>query len=239
MFDFDGTLSPTVSRPELAMLPARTRLALTELASAPGCRVGVVSGRSLDDLRDRVDIPGVWLAGSAGLELSLGGGRVVAGAAAAGMETIAEYARCLLPVVAGLAGVSLEHKPLGLTIHHRDAEPDTVMAVRTIAADLQARAVDLRVTVCALGVEIAPCPEVHKGTAVGAFVAAAGDGSPWLVYAGNDANDAEAMIEVARRDGLVISVGEAAPPAHEHVSDPNQLCDVLEAVALAIGRVAR
>lgn len=71
LFDFDGTLSPTVARPEQARLPASTRRVLAELAAA-GCRVGVLSGRSLTDLRARIDIPGVWLAGSGGLELFIG-----------------------------------------------------------------------------------------------------------------------------------------------------------------------
>lgn len=222
LFDFDGTLSPTVSHPEQAELPTSMRRILADLA-AVGCQLGVISSRSLPDLQHRIDMPGVWLAGSGGLELwieerSIGDQRLVAGA-----TTITAHARAVAPAIDLLPGAWLEQKPLGLTIHHRGASPETVAAVRRLAVDLRARATDIRVTVCSLCVEITPFPEVHKGTAVAEFVAAAGDQSPGLLYAGNDLNDAEAMVEVARRGGWVIAVGDAAHPAHTNVSTPNDL----------------
>ena len=75
LFDFDGTLSPTVPQPELARLPDRMRRVLTGLVEMPACRVGVVSGRGLDDLRIRADVPGLLLAGSGGLEWEIDGVR--------------------------------------------------------------------------------------------------------------------------------------------------------------------
>lgn len=238
LFDFDGTLSPTVARPEQAQLTTSMRRILGNLASA-GCQLGVVSSRSLADLQRRLDIPGVWLAGSGGLELwiedrPLGVGRVVEGT-----TTITATARAIAPAIDLLPGAWLEHKPFGLTIHHRGASLETVAAVRQLAADLQDHVNDVRVTVCALGVEIALFPEVHKGTAVAEFIAAVGDESPGLLYAGNDGNDAEAMAEVTRRGGWVIAVGDDAPPAHTHVSTPSDLCEVLVALGFSLGRITR
>ena len=238
LFDFDGTLSPTVSRPEQARLPRLMRRSLVDLAAA-GCQVGVISSRSLADLQHRIDIPGAWLAGSGGLELWIEGRHVGEQRVVAGATTLAAHARAIAPAIDRLHGAWLEQKPLGLTIHHRGASPETVTAIRQLALGMQARAPDVRVTVCSLGVEISPFPEVHKGTAVSEFIAAVGDESPGLLYAGNDHNDAEAMAEVARRGGWVIAVGDDAHPAYTHVSTPSDLCELLVNLGLALGRITR
>ncbi len=47
--DYDGTLTPIVARPELAVLDPATRAALGAVAER--CFVAVVSGRDLDDVR--------------------------------------------------------------------------------------------------------------------------------------------------------------------------------------------
>lgn len=238
LFDFDGTLSPTVSRPEQARLPVSMRRILVDLA-AVGCQLGVISSRSLADLQQRIDIPGAWLAGSGGLELSIGEMPVRERQMVAGATAITAHARTIAPAIDGLPGVWLEEKSLGLTIHHRGASPETVTAVRQLAVGLQARATDVRVTVCSLGVEISPFPEVHKGVAVSEFILALGDESPGLMYAGNDLNDAEAMAEVTRRGGWVIAVGDHAHPAHARVSTQSELCELLVTLGSALGRITR
>lgn len=235
LFDFDGTLSPTVARSELARLPDRTRRVLAHLVVAPACRVGIVSGRSLDDLRRRADVPGLLLAGSSGLEWEIDGVRGGVPTATAGMKTIAALAAVLAGRLARVPGVWLEHKRLGLTIHHRDADREAVAMVRELVADLLAiHEADVRVVVCALGVEITPCPAHDKGSAVRTLMASMPDTSVRVIYAGNDANDAEAMAEVARHGGWTLAVGPDAPPADQRLDDPEALAEWLEALAAGL-----
>ena len=68
--DFDGTLTPIVERPELAVVAPEVRQTLVELTGHQKFILGVVSGRSLHDLEDKVGIPGMIYAGNHGLELS-------------------------------------------------------------------------------------------------------------------------------------------------------------------------
>jgi len=235
LFDFDGTLSPTVPQPDLARLPDRMRRVLTGLVGMPACRVGVVSGRGLEDLRNRADVPGLLLAGSGGLEWEIDGVRGAVSEAAAGMKTVAAVTAALAGRLARVPGVWLERKPLGLTIHHRAADGESVATVRGLAAELQAvHGADLRVVACALGVEITPCPAHHKGSAVRMLVAALGGEPMHVVYAGNDANDAEAMAEVARRGGWTLAVGPDAPPADQRLDGPEALAAWLEALAATL-----
>ena len=57
--DYDGSLAPIVDRPDDAVaLPAAVE-ALRGLVARFG-RVGVVSGRTIDFLADRLDVPASW-----------------------------------------------------------------------------------------------------------------------------------------------------------------------------------
>ena len=49
--DYDGTITPIVSHPGEAELPARARRALERITSVPGVRLMVLSGRAIDDLK--------------------------------------------------------------------------------------------------------------------------------------------------------------------------------------------
>src|SRR5437879_2620222 len=67
--DYDGTLTPFVNAPEAADLSLGMRQILDGLAEDENVLLAVVSGRSLDDLEERVGIPGVVYAGNHGLEI--------------------------------------------------------------------------------------------------------------------------------------------------------------------------
>lgn len=65
-FDFDGTLAPIVSKPELAKIPSETSRLLNSLAQlAP---TAIISGRSVADLEPRVKLHGNLLIGNHGVE---------------------------------------------------------------------------------------------------------------------------------------------------------------------------
>lgn len=72
--DFDGTLTEIEPHPDQAELVTRAFAVLEHLAAMPGVRLGIFSGRRLEDLRARIPFPGVFLAGTAGLETFDGNG---------------------------------------------------------------------------------------------------------------------------------------------------------------------
>ena len=69
LLDYDGTLAPIVSHPDLALMSSETRRVLTHLSQMPSVSVCVMSGRTLDNLRQMVAIDGITYAGSQGLEI--------------------------------------------------------------------------------------------------------------------------------------------------------------------------
>src|SRR5690625_7843786 len=73
-FDYDGTLSPIVSRPEDAVLPEKTKELLSRLAGNE--RMTIISGRDKEDVKKRVGLSGVYYAGSHGFEIEDPLGRI-------------------------------------------------------------------------------------------------------------------------------------------------------------------
>ena len=66
--DYDGTLTPIVASPELAVLSKGMRHTVEHLARY--CTVGIVSGRDLEDVRQLVNIDSIYYAGSHGFDIA-------------------------------------------------------------------------------------------------------------------------------------------------------------------------
>jgi trehalose-phosphatase len=61
-FDFDGTLAPLVTHPDLATCPPATSNVLAALARLPRVTAGIVSGRMLSDLKAKINLPSLYYA---------------------------------------------------------------------------------------------------------------------------------------------------------------------------------
>lgn len=70
-FDFDMTLAPVAENPKEAFLLPSTRKLLVSLSEK--IPVGIISGRSLDDIVTRVNIPNIMYAGNHGAQWMIEG----------------------------------------------------------------------------------------------------------------------------------------------------------------------
>ncbi|XP_050440307.1 uncharacterized protein LOC126845601 isoform X2 [Adelges cooleyi] len=70
LLDYDGTLTPIVARPELAIIPDETKNVLQTLAGMPNVHIAIISGRGLGDLKDMIGVEGLTYAGNTGLDIS-------------------------------------------------------------------------------------------------------------------------------------------------------------------------
>ena len=149
LFDYDGTLTPIAARPELARLAPAVRHSLARLASGGVSGkfiVGLVSGRSLADLRellaapDQPELPGLLLAGNHGFEISGPGMEFVHPEAAALRPALDDAFGRLQAATAATPGAMVEHKGLSLTAHYRGVAPELAgaleQAVEAAAAPL-------------------------------------------------------------------------------------------------------
>lgn len=215
--DFDGVLSPIVPRPDDAYVPERTRGRLERLA-ARYALVAVVSGRTGDDVRARVGVPGVTIVGTHGLELDPAAGEW--------RERIAAFADAA-------HWPDTERKGLAVTFHYRRAEDEAaaVAAIEAIAA--QARSEGLVARPGRKMLEILPPVQANKGTAVAELLARSG--LRRALVAGDDTTDLDAFraldgLELAVR--VAVATPESPPELREQadivVSTTEELVTLLE-----------
>src|SRR6185369_12766488 len=145
LLDVDGTLAPIAPRPEYAALPNDTRQILADLTAAANVRVVAISGRSAEDARRLVDVPGVWIIGNHGIEVAAPGEAPSARDAVAGFaDSVAEAAGRAERIADTLPGVIVENKRWTLSVHYRLAHPSVVPSltarIAAIAEELGALA---------------------------------------------------------------------------------------------------
>ena len=68
--DYDGTLTPIVSRPEEAVLSPEVRAKLRALADKSAFTIGIISGRSLAEIQVMVGLRGIYYSGNHGFEIA-------------------------------------------------------------------------------------------------------------------------------------------------------------------------
>lgn len=243
--DFDGTLAPIVLRPEKARMPARTRQLLRRLLAHRGVFLGVISGRSLRDVRGRVGIPGLIYAGNHGFELAGRGLRFTHPAAIQHRSYLRKICRKLEKVVAGTHGSQVEWKDLTASVHWRGVKASERGALKrrlaTVLAPEEA-AGRLRLTRGLCVLEIRPPVDWGKGAVIdwlldrGIFP----KGS-FLIFIGDDRTDEEAYRAVAREGGLTARVGPCAwrSRAQYQLRDPEEVQAWLQAVMRMLARSAR
>jgi trehalose 6-phosphate synthase/phosphatase len=71
ILDYDGTLVPLCPHPDLAVLTDEVKVLLEKLIQCPDIDICILSGRSLENLKQMIPIKDMNLAGSHGMEIQL------------------------------------------------------------------------------------------------------------------------------------------------------------------------
>ena len=208
--DFDGTLTPIVSRPDEAVLTESTRTILRTLtAKIP---VAILSGRELKDVRKRVDIDGIIYAGSHGFDI----------AGPHGLRR--QEAREFLPALdvaenelrerlSGIAGTLIERKCFSIAAHYRNVAESDIPELDRSVGEIAARHQKLRRIDGKKVYELLPKIDWNKGKAALWLLKHLGlefpDAQP--IYIGDDRTDEDAFRALEQR-GVGILVSEEPKP---------------------------
>jgi len=134
--DYDGTLTPIVSRPDRALLMDSTRAILRTLAAK--MPVAILSGRELNDVRKRVDIDRIVYAGSHGFDIA--GPRGVRRQEATEFLPALDFAeKELREKLAGIAGALIERKRFSIAAHYRNVNESDVSKVEQCVNEVAER----------------------------------------------------------------------------------------------------
>jgi trehalose-phosphatase len=230
--DFDGTLSPLVAHPELAVLHADVPVVLEDLAALhPRVRLAVLSGRRLEDLAARLAIrqEGLILAGNHGLEMRGAGLDWVHPAAQALRGTLDCLAGELRAVAARFKGAEVEDKGLSLTLHFRRVAPEDAAGLQEALGCLDVPRGLQRLDGKMIA-EFRPRLDWNKGSALRRILQRLGIPGAAAIFAGDDATDEDAFRELGAT-GLTVHVGpphaESAACCHAH--DPQDVARLFAA----------
>jgi trehalose-phosphatase len=209
LFDYDGTLTPIVQRPEDALLSGETRDLLQSAAALPKFVVGIVSGRGLEDLSKLANIPGLIHAGNHGMEIRGQGIEFTHPGAVASRAILDRAEHILLEALGSVPGVIVEHKGLTLTVHYRAVDAGSLGEVEsavTAATSSFVAAGELRLTRGKMVVEVRPAIPWDKGRAIERIREECGD-QPLPVYFGDDRTDEDGFRVVQDMGGIAVFVG--------------------------------
>jgi trehalose-phosphatase len=231
--DYDGTLTPIVARPDLAILSEAMRAAVRRLAGL--CTVAIISGRDRADVERLVGLDGLVYAGSHGFDIAGPGGlRIEHERGAAFSAAVRRAADRLAEMLAPIPGALVEPKRFAVAVHYRQVADADLPAVETAVDEVLEDIPDLRKTYGKKVFELRPRFDWDKGKAVLWLLEALGLDAPSVlpIYIGDDTTDEDAFRALEGR-GLGIFVGhpEAATAAAFRLDDPADVGRFLDALS--------
>jgi trehalose 6-phosphate phosphatase len=239
LFDYDGTLVPYAPRPDLAVMSPVTRQRLERLAQLPSVFVGVLSGRTLEDLKGNIGLNALYYAGTAGLELDLGGVPIVHPESDRAAHLVTVVGERVERAVAAYPGAWVELKRLGLTVHYRSVDESRIVALRrAVRESVEPFSGALQVLDGPLAIEILPDLGWTKSSALFKIIEViqrTGARNVLPLCAGDAANDADVLRAADALGGIAIGVGARAPAtARYRLRTPRQLGDYLDALTVML-----
>ena len=213
--DYDGTLTPIVDRPELAVLSGPTREVVQGLAVC--ATVVILSGRDLDDVQQRVGIDGIIYAGSHGFDIIGPGGlrKKVATEFLPILDVAETEVRTKLDRI---PGALVERKCFSIAAHYRLADQKGVDAVVRAVNEVAGRHRELRMVSGKKLYELQPDIDWDKGRAM-----------LWLIetleleqlgtllfYIGDDRTDEDAFRALGKRGTSIIVTEQTRSTAAQY-----------------------
>ena len=208
--DFDGTITPIKPRPKQAELCEDVRLLLRKISKHKSFSVGIISGRALKDIKQKVGIEGLIFAGNHGLEITYKKRNFIYPAAKRFVPVISQITRRLKKRLTPFSGAVLEEKHLSLSLHYRLVKREKLAKLKKIFLQIirpYLSSQEVRLTFGKKVWEVRPPIEWNKGKAILWLVQKLRPKRVLAIYVGDDLTDEDAFRVVNRIGGISIVVG--------------------------------
>lgn len=232
--DYDGTISPIADKPELADLPENMKRLLEAIARYPNFTLGIISGRSLVDIKDKVGIKNILYAGNHGLEIEGPGITIMYPGADQKRPILLILHSALTRALGKINGVFVENKGVSLSVHYRLAEDQSTEEIEKIVKTIVKEAESAGEVIITPGkkvFEIRPAVDWNKGKVI-AHLITIFEGKEkckntlFPMYFGDDLTDEDGFRVInAYKTGLSVLIGEKTQKsaAHYFLKSPAEL----------------
>jgi len=221
--DYDGTLTPIVSRPDQAVLAESTRAILRTLATK--VPVAVLSGRELGDVRKRVGIDAIVYAGSHGFDIA-GPRGLQRQEAKEFLPALDAAENELREKLAGIAGALFERKRFSIAAHYRNVTESEFPKMENVVSEVTKQHRELRRIDGKKVYELLPNIDWDKGRAVLWLLEKLGLDRQNVrpIYIGDDRTDEDAFRALAQRGvGILVSEQQRPTTASYSLRNPTEV----------------
>ncbi|HEX2995989.1 MAG TPA: trehalose-phosphatase [Anaerolineales bacterium] len=207
--DYDGTLADFAPTPNHVEPNPEIITLVERLSRRSATRVTILSGRRLDHTRMLLPVPGIFLAGTYGVELMTPAGEIIQRVELAAIRPTLEVIKLQWSeIISGRKGFFLEDKDWALALHARFAEDEEAEYVLTQARQTtneDSLAGRFRILGGHKFLEIAPRLASKKET-VAYLLSQYPLPEARLLYIGDDDKDEEAFPAVHEHHGVAVKV---------------------------------
>lgn len=231
--DYDGTLTPIVDRPELAVLNDNDRKTLHTLAEH--YPTAIISGRELKEIQSLINIDTLYYAGNHGFEIEGPDHHLIE--YQQGEDTLAEIKNAVTKLqrqLSDIPGVLVQDKKFTLSVHYRLCAKESIPTIEAIIDQIIKEEPKLRKHKGKKVFEIRPAIDWHKGKALLWLLKTINPLHENLmpIYIGDDLTDEDAFLALRNSGcGLGILVSEnqsATSQAHYRLNNTSEVYRFLE-----------
>ncbi len=232
MLDFDGTLAPIAKSPKEANLSEEMRNLLIKLSRKEGFYLAIISGRSLEDLKKKVNLSNIIYSGNHGLEGKILKEKYLFPVPDKILATFKIIREQLDQIAGQYKGVFIEDKKLIISFHYRTAGekiPEVKIAFKKV---IKPYVQDGLIFVLAGKMVFSIRPEVdwNKGNFARLVIDKIQKkikAPPVAMFIGDDATDEDVFLTLKR--GITIKVGgEEQSQAKYRLTDTDDVLRFLE-----------
>ena len=214
LLDYDGTLTPIVQTPSKAIIHKDTKGLLEKLSRSPYCKIGIISGRKLEDIKNIVGIDNIIYAGNHGLEIQGPKIKFESQVSPRLKSIMRNVATDMKKQLSSIKGALVEDKGLTLSVHYRLVSKKDMLAFEKIVSKI------INPYIVGDKIKVNPGKKVYeikspvkwdKGKVVLWFLARQqfilGEKNVLPIYIGDDITDEDAF-KALKRKGLTVFVGK-------------------------------
>ncbi|MDI6903152.1 MAG: trehalose-phosphatase [Methanocellales archaeon] len=206
LMDYDGTLTSIVDRPELAVLSDDMRDVLRKISKR--YPIAIISGRSLADIKNLVEVKGICYAGNHGFEISGPGIELTKGEAERSKLTVQKVCSDMQKRLARIKGAIVENKGLTASVHYRLVSDADFQELERIFGEVtKPHLGEIKITRGKKVFEIRPNIDWDKGKAVLWIIDALKASAERAIYIGDNHTDEDAFLALKDK-GITILVSE-------------------------------
>lgn len=211
MLDFDGTLTPIANSPDKARLPKKVKNLLISLSQKEGFYPVVISGRSLKDLRKKVNLKNIIYAGNHGLEGEILGAKYSFPISEEELTDLRNIRKQLNIITDQYKNVFIEDKKLSLGLHYRLADKQCIPAIKLLLEKILQPFIknkSISIITGKMVFDILPTTNWNKGSFAKLAIdkiRAKTKTTPVAIFIGDDITDEDVFQEVEK--GITIRVG--------------------------------